>query len=192
VSRRRLIDLKIDTEGQRLLVEQKLPPVKLAKLIGVSAQRLDEWRTGTTRPSGANARKIFVAVGIPVDSWARLPGTTTPEPEATTEKRALTSLAEIDEMLAALRGGGALVEKERAKRSAERIALLRLKASIEYRDALAEDAIVRGHPHWRRIREAIRTALAKYPEALASLAAELGALGEWEAATAELTADEDE
>lgn len=191
----------LKSEGQRLLAERAEGVVALARIVGVPKQRIEDWRGGT-RPGAANAARLRDKLGIPLDAWSRRPvaGAGGYDVDAdgsvvagSTATAARTSLAEIDEMLEELRrGAGALVERDRQKRAAERISLLRLKSQIEHRQALVEDAIVRTHPHWKRIREALRTALAKHPEALADVRAELAALGEWEAATSALVADEDE
>jgi len=188
--------IQIHSEGQRLLLDRLLAetPTQVAELVGVDVRRIDEWRSGRVPPSGENARLLADTLGIPVESWTRVPGVEVPERRPTVaEKKQPTSLDEVDRMLTELRETSyGLTEKERAKRSAERIQLLRLKSQIEHRQALTEDAIVRAHPHWKRVKEALRTALAKHPEALADIVAELNAIGEWDAARSALIEDDDD
>lgn len=176
------------TEGQRLLAERSEVLTALAKLAGVPKQRIIAWRSGTSKPTTANAKKLRDTLGIPLDAWSRVPGSPAPEPAPPVdEQHEPTALEEVNQLLAALRhGADSLTEKDRSRRSAERARLLALKARIEHQERLAEDAIVRAHPHWKKIREALRTALAPHPEALAAVHDALAALGEWEAAVQSL------
>lgn len=186
------------TEGQRLLVASKGGVASIAKRLGLPMQRVDDWRAGRSKPNSANARKVAEVLGIPVEAWTRKPGADlsppspapAPTPAPTGPKP--TTLEEIESLLADLRHMPAdLTAPERKRRMSERMQLLGLKARIERHEALTTEAIVRAHPHWRRIREALREALAPYPEALKAVHDRLAAIGEWETEVEKLKAEAD-
>ncbi len=183
MTRKRVHPITVQNEGQRLLLAREETPAAIAGLVGVPPQRIDTWRSGRVRPAAESARLLRDALGIPLDAWTRVPGAAQPAPlpPALAPK---TAIAEIDVMLAAVRvASDGLTERERAKRSDERIRLLRLKAQLERDERMTEDAIVRAHPAWKRIREALRTTLVKHPAALADVAAALSALAAWDDAS---------
>lgn len=190
--RPRKVEVVVRTEGQRQLVARPEGVSELARIVGVDEQRIDDWRSGRRKPAPQNARRLASTLDIPTTAWARAPSTAPPvdapsSPPPPSAPSSLTSLEEIEEMLAALRNEpDDLLEKERAKRLEQRARLLALKSKIEYQERLTEDAIVRAHPRWAEIRTALREALEPYPSALAAVHARLSAIGAWEDARGEL------
>ncbi len=72
----------VSTHGQRLLLDCGYSAVEVANLIGVTRQRVSEWRRGTFRPDADARQRLAAKVGIPAPSWDAAPPRTAPEPAA--------------------------------------------------------------------------------------------------------------
>jgi transcriptional regulator with XRE-family HTH domain len=57
------------TEGHRLLMACPLSPADIARKADVPRQRVSQWRTGRSRPSGEAREALERAIGISATSW---------------------------------------------------------------------------------------------------------------------------
>lgn len=182
----------VHTEGQRLFLLVPGSLASVAERVGCSSkQTVANWRAGTKSPGPAMRSAIERAYGIPVSAWERPPESDA-RPAPPSRKESPLSGGErapaqtMDEVLDLLKFVRKQMDEaasvyDRAKWAREYSAALSLKHRLERSQELLEDAIVRRHPMWRRIKGALLKALERHPEALRDVAdalAEVGALGE--------------
>lgn len=183
------------TEGQRLLREESATTRTIAKRAGVSAGLAAQWRTGEKLPAEAKRKKLESLFGIPAKSWDRRPTTsssTTPAPDASAAadasaiEAAMRAGTDLDTLeltnlaLASIRATlarGNLSEAASARTQDSLTKLLSLRARLERDQELLDDRIVRDHPQWARIKEAIRNAVEPFPDAARAIHEALEKLG---------------
>jgi transcriptional regulator with XRE-family HTH domain len=59
----------VSTHGQQLLLACGYSAVEVANLIGVTRQRVSEWRRGTFRPDADARQRLAAKVNIPASAW---------------------------------------------------------------------------------------------------------------------------
>lgn len=178
-------------EGQRQLTALGLTLNEVARVCGVSKQAVSGWKSGARVPDPVKRRAIETAYGIAVTAWDAKPGAArkvkkaaaVAPPKASGGRRRIETapvdrVAELVDLLASVR------EARRAKNIASqelaRLAgaegtlvdkIARLETMRRSESALLEARIVRDHPTWRRLREALVVALKPHPEAARSVLA---------------------
>ena len=170
------------TEGQRLLMAVPNSLGEIAVRLGVAKQSVHGWRTGRKSPAPGARLKLRDLYGVPAESWDLAPttGTTTPaaaSPSAPPVRPRPPSrtgtLGEVEDLLDNIRAERAtpgMLASERARLSDSEAKLLTLKARLERERELVEDRIVREHPKWRRIKEAMFAVLKPHPEIARAIA----------------------
>lgn len=167
----------VRTEGQRLLRAVGSSLSAIAKATGASKSTAGDWKSGNKIPSPALRAKLMDAYSIPVESWDQSPSgdPVAPKPasKATTKAEPATTLEEVMVLIEQARTQLArtnLVSSERVKLTDSVTRLLSLKHRLERdRDAM-EDAIVRRHPLWQRIRTVLVETLVAFPDAAKAVA----------------------
>ena len=175
------MDTPIASEGQRLLRELPGSLGVIAEALGASRQAVSTWRRGDRLPGRKARKRICDVYGIPVDAWARRPGTA---PSGPTELDALAPLppiepgtlstldavrrlvADIDHRLA----DPGLSEAAWLKLTEAKMKSLAIQARLERDEEFLEDRIVHEHPAWHRLRAAMLAALEPYPDAARAMA----------------------
>lgn len=174
------VDERVDaaapkTEGQRLLAQVSGSLSEMAARVGCSSkQSIANWRTGVRTPDAPMREALHREFGIPPESWAQRPAaeaerkpTSTPPPRPATAGKGQT----LDEVCAHIEFLREQMERpgqfpaDQAKWAREYSSALALKFRLERANELLEDAIVRQHPMWRRIRAALLKALERHPAA---------------------------
>ena len=163
------------TEGQRMLLHVSGSLLAIAKAVDVkSPQTILRWRNGVVLPRTEERARMQVALGIPIEAWARRPaGEKHEHAEESAGELPTSSMAHTEELLHVIRmerNTPHLLPSEKTKLIAAEAGLLKLRADFEARAELSEDRYVREHPGWMRIRNELARVLAAFPEAARAVA----------------------
>lgn len=181
------------TEGQRQLRDLGATTRAIAKRAGVSVGLAAQWRTGEKLPPEAKRKKLESLFGIPAKSWDRRPESEAPTAAAEETSSSTAAAAAVvlppdgsdtleltNLALASIRATlarGNLSEAASARTQDSLTKLLSLRARLERDQELLDDRIVRDHPQWARIKEAIRNAVEPFPDAARAIHEALEKLG---------------
>lgn len=177
----------VRTEGQRRLLEIVDSLAVIAEKCGVGKTVVSYWRSGAKLPGPSPRRSLSDVYGIDPSDWEREPALarsesqaarSTPEPSAPRIGKP-TTLEEVEDQLRMLRDlqyDDGLVPSERVRLADSVGKLLAIKARLERDQELLEDRVIREHPFWRRIKEAILDATKPFPDAARAIADGLGRL----------------
>lgn len=182
-AKRAAADPEVQSEGQRLLLEQPGSHAEVAAAVGCSKQMVSYWRRGEKRPGRASRTKIAAVFGIDPSAWERAPGASPapapPAPEAPAPRHRPapvgkpSTLDEVEQQLSMLRElqrDDALLASERVRLADSVGKLLAIKARLERDQELLEDRVVRQHPFWARVKAAVLGALRPHPDAARDVA----------------------
>jgi len=168
------------TEGQRRLIAAPGSLAAVALAIGCSKAQAGYWRAGQKIPSPPSRAKLLAVYGIPPSAWDIAPGAAIPlESDAEVEEIEADdadpgdTLAQTDAAIASVRRAlhrSGLTDAARSKKEDTHAKLLALKARLERDRELVEDRVVRDHPAWLRIKNAICAALEPWPDAAQAVA----------------------
>jgi transcriptional regulator with XRE-family HTH domain len=172
--------IQVKTEGQRRLLQIIETEQNLAREIGCNPSAIGHWKRGRRTPNENQRHKIELLFGIPRRAWDIEPGAAIPSVESTPGKILddLDTLEITKQQITAIREeleSKSLTDAARAKLRDTLAKLLPLRARIERDQEMLEDRVVREHPAWLKLQQAILGALEKHPEALQDV---LEALGE--------------
>jgi transcriptional regulator with XRE-family HTH domain len=166
-------DLKIKTEGQRQLLEQKGTQREIAEKVGCGEAVVGHWCRGRRIPGEDHRHKLELLFGIPQRAWDIVPGaksqSSTPTAKPNSDDTLGITKAQIDGILHEL-DNKKLTDAAASKLRDTMAKLLALRARMETNQEMLEDRVVREHPEWKRTKAAILRALKKYPEAAAAVA----------------------
>lgn len=137
-----------------------------------SRTNINDWRNGIKVPDTESRAQLFGAYGIPAMSWSQPPGgnassARTPPPDISNAGPPPTTLDSCLQLLAKIRAESDkdLLPSERVKLADTEARILALRHKLEVQAELTEDRIIREHPQWQRVKRAILTALAPFPQA---------------------------
>jgi transcriptional regulator with XRE-family HTH domain len=172
-------------EGQRQLAALGKSLPEIARVCGVSKQAVSGWKQGKKVPGPAQRRALLTEYGIPVKAWDLRVGspskvttkTATPaptpavDPEASTDQR-IDRVAQLEDLLNDIRTARktkGLAAGELARLAGQESQIVERIARLEDQRrataALLEARIVRESPYWRKLRDALFTALKKHKSA---------------------------
>jgi transcriptional regulator with XRE-family HTH domain len=168
--------LKVKTEGQRQLLEQKGTQREIASKVGCGEAVVGHWCRGRRIPGEDHRHKLELLFGIPQRAWDILPGaksqSSTPTAKPNNDDSDET-LAITNERINCIRKSlkdEKLTDAAASKKEDTLAKLLALRARLERDQEMLEDRAVREHPEWKRTKAAILRALKKHPEAAADVA----------------------
>lgn len=161
------------SEGQRLLLAINASHNEVAASVGTSKQLVSYWRRGEKVPGKKFRAKLEDLYGIPPSAWERVPyaGGTPPAAPPPARASVADDLDEIDHLrdllrdLRRLRRDTGLTATARARVASEESKTIGRLEALRARRELLEDRVVREHPAWHRLRDAILRALEPFPEA---------------------------
>jgi hypothetical protein len=162
----------VRSEGQRLL---RLVPGSLSEIAAAvrcqSKQSVLDWRNGRQVPGSRMRGALWAAYGIPAPSWDRMHGSsspTVPSPPIRASGVAPSTLQDclaLLEVIRTARNQADLLPAERVKLADTEARILALRHRLEKEASMLEDAIVREHPAWQRLRRVLGKVLAAHPAA---------------------------
>ena len=189
-SARGRVDERVDaaapkTEGQRLLAQVSGSLSEIAARVGCSSkQSIANWRTGVRTPDAPMREALHREFGIPPESWAIRPAaegrpssSSPPRPAAGAKGKTLDEVCAHIEFLREQMERKGQFPADQAKWAREYSSALALKFRLERANELLEDAIVRQHPMWRRIKSALLKALERHPAAARDVVEALSTAG---------------
>ncbi len=169
---------------------------EIAAKIGTAKQVVHRWRRGEKVPGAGPRLRLRDTYGIAPAAWEQVPdreavGPPPPPapPPASRAKAAAASASPprsgkptLDEVIAELeylhelRRDENLIASAKVRLSDSISKNLALKARLEREQELLDDRIVREHPMWLRIKDALRGALKPYPDAARAVAEALASV----------------
>lgn len=160
----------VRTEGQRMFLHVTGSLAAIAQDLQVrTMSSVHDWKTGKKNPNADARAKIFHAYNIPIEAWDQEPlGTKLPERKDAAPFKRMPTLEHAMLLLEDVhrqRSHPALTNPERAKLMLAEAQILTLRARLEQAAELAEDRIIREHPGFIRLRDALTRALLPYPVA---------------------------
>jgi hypothetical protein len=175
----------LKSEGQRLLLAVDVASSEIARLVPSSKQLVGQWRAGRCNPRQGVRERLLELYGIPCAAWDRDPGAAAEPPSPVVEPPRTPSdppaaegdtMGAVDQSIASIRR---LMDDPDATAAVKRQMLnaltsaLRLRAQIEAQASIREDGLVRHHPEWANLRDAILRALRDEPSAMQKVRAAL-------------------
>lgn len=182
------VERSINTLGQQKLLEITDPIGTIAAKCGVTQPYVSQWRMGYNRPGPKVQARLHELYGIEPAAWRMRPLTEADVPPTiddadasepvdgveqtahpiTPLPRHASALDHVDHMLAQL--SERMADKTISARESSQLLdqwrkLMSMRMQAEQRAALLEDATVRNHPKWKRLKGLIIDALLPYPDA---------------------------
>jgi len=165
------------SEGQSLLWRVRGSIDDIARATGAGRQSVHNWRSGALVPSPRWRARLEEMYAIPVRAWVLTPSATGPaneveKPEvppdppaapATPPPGTLEGALALHARVCAAAAVPGLTAAERVKLSDTEAKVLALRHRLEREAQMVEARIIREHPRWRAVRQAIATAIAGCP-----------------------------
>lgn len=172
------------SEGQRLLCNVPGSLSAVANIVGTVKQSVGYWRTGEVTPNTKQRTKLEQHYGIAPLAWDQLPATSRPpiEPDdedddqgeddavddELEEEGDWDPIADQNALIRSIRkqlGRKDMLPRERMQQQDMLSKAVVRKSKLLRERELLEDRVIREHPKWLKLQNALLGALLKHPEA---------------------------